>query len=479
MGSYLARHRKWVGLALGVLIIVTGVITALRALKGSNDFDAYYAAGRAVLERIDPYADPDEKAVSLIPKGTFLYPPFAAIFFSLFAVFPLGAAAFVWNVFNFALLAVIVFAARGLLSSSDTAWIPRIKQIPLWEKYLLAVMSAGILFDNISMAQINILVLALTLSGVWLIEQKKGLWGGVCIAFAVALKLTPALFIFYVILRRRWSGIAGFVLGLLLSFFLIPAAIFGYDQNIKYHQNWMDRLSGSSNQWERGFTADAYPNLLNPNPEKYAEEEEAFKAYLEGYLTAKNQSVTAVLHRLLLKDRHQYANAQTYPVYVARRYNSLPVLFGGFPIHQLSAAAKIIQLTLLSLGIIVANKVLRASGGVSAAISILLLTMTLVTPWARSHQFVSLLFPMAWLVTLQGRGAAGEENAFRRSYGRLSAWILIVLPLAAALYLLQALPLAKAAGAGMGSNLALWGLAVAASLQISISSNRKNLKVSG
>ena len=160
-----------------------------------------------MLDRIDLYADPDVKAVSFHPKGTFLYSPFAAIFFSIFAILPLGPAAFVWNVFNFLLLAAIAFAARGLLGVSAAEFISRVKNIPLWERCLLAAMSACIIFDNISMAQINILVLALTLGGVWLIDRKRGVAGGVCIALAAALKLTPILFLFYLFLRRQWRGV--------------------------------------------------------------------------------------------------------------------------------------------------------------------------------------------------------------------------------------------------------------------------------
>src|SRR5687768_1546883 len=88
-------------LLLVLLLGITGAVAARRAVKGSNDFDTFYAGGKAVITGEGVYYSGEHYETT--EESPFLYPPFAACFFALFAWLPLPLAAFLWNALSIAL----------------------------------------------------------------------------------------------------------------------------------------------------------------------------------------------------------------------------------------------------------------------------------------------------------------------------------------------------------------------------------------
>ena len=62
------------------------------------------------------------------------------------------------------------------------------------------------------------------------------LLAGVLVALAICIKVTPLIFLAYLLWRRRWWEVLGIGVGLVLWLWLVPAAVFGWERNAR----WLD-----------------------------------------------------------------------------------------------------------------------------------------------------------------------------------------------------------------------------------------------
>ncbi|MFD0593132.1 glycosyltransferase 87 family protein [Catellatospora coxensis] len=62
--------------------------------------------------------------------------------------------------------------------------------------------------DTVSFGQVNLVLVALVLADAWLLASGRSRWAGIGTGLAAAIKLTPAIFIVYLLLARRWRAAA-------------------------------------------------------------------------------------------------------------------------------------------------------------------------------------------------------------------------------------------------------------------------------
>ncbi|WP_030428374.1 glycosyltransferase family 87 protein [Allokutzneria albata] len=160
---------RWIGLTALVAIAVTWGRTAI-------DLEVYRAAGAALLHGQDLY-DASFQATSNLP---FVYPPFAALPFSLFALLPLKIVPVVMTVISAAaLVTTCVIVARRY-------------QAPVLVGGAVAAASVLLepLMTNFLFGQINLVLVLLVVADCLLPRTP---WPrGLLIGIAAAIKLTPA-----------------------------------------------------------------------------------------------------------------------------------------------------------------------------------------------------------------------------------------------------------------------------------------------
>jgi len=84
------------------------------------------------------------------------------------------------------------------------------------------------------MGQVNGLILALTLGGLWLAERDRPVVGGALMGTACMFKMSPALFVAWWLLRGRIGAVLGAVLtGVLLSLLTLP--LLGVDEQLRFY----------------------------------------------------------------------------------------------------------------------------------------------------------------------------------------------------------------------------------------------------
>ncbi len=216
-----SRAARWITLA--ALAATTAVFASFFLVwllgvhgddTGSEDLLVYRAAGRALLAHHSLYA-PDFAAVNHSPYGlAFIYPPFSALLFIPLTIVPAGLAKVLMVLLNAAactiFFGVVVVAALngwGRLRS----W--RSLTPPISVKTAIVVFAAAAVFvlsipvkATFDFGQVN-LILAAAVALDILVPRVP--WPrGLLVGLALAIKLTPAVFVGYFLVTRQWRALA-------------------------------------------------------------------------------------------------------------------------------------------------------------------------------------------------------------------------------------------------------------------------------
>jgi alpha-1,2-mannosyltransferase len=179
------------------------------------DLEVYRAGGRFLLDGRPLY----ERGVvlDLLP---FVYPPVAAVLFAPLALVAMPVLKVLWTALGLALLACTArrcARAVGVAAGAPTvAVVVLVTALATWLDPVRTTLYLG---------QINIVLLALVLGD--LLGRRDSRWRGVGLGLAAAVKLTPLLFVAYLLLRRRYraaaTAVATFVAAGAVGFLLAPA----------------------------------------------------------------------------------------------------------------------------------------------------------------------------------------------------------------------------------------------------------------
>lgn len=181
------------------------------------DIDVYRMGGRAWLDGASLYDDLFHTVVGLdLP---FTYPPLAAVFFSPFAWLSLDAASTTITVITFVLLIVstlIVLTRLRVWGQSRLAG-------PAWSRrawLAAAIVAPAVLYlepirSNFDFGQINVVLMTLVIADC--VPRKTPWPRGLLLGVAIAVKLTPAVFLLYLLLRRDFRALLTSVASAMLA----------------------------------------------------------------------------------------------------------------------------------------------------------------------------------------------------------------------------------------------------------------------
>lgn len=173
--------------------------------------------------------------VDVWQKYAYPNPPIMAILLVPFLALPpsLGAAA--W----FALKAALALAAiLGVFALLDDPTRP----FPLWGKLLAVAVILKPIEGDLMHGNVNLLMLFLIVAALLACHRRRDGLAGALIGLAIACKLTPALFVFYFLYKRAWRALLGVVSSLIVFTLLVPAAVFGWTNNLTYLSSWHEQM---------------------------------------------------------------------------------------------------------------------------------------------------------------------------------------------------------------------------------------------
>ncbi len=181
---------RWITpVVYGVLGLELAVVVVFAATYNALDFRIYMWGGHAVLDDSRLY-------LALAYGHWFTYSPFAAIVFVPVAALPLAVARVAWDLVSVATLAY---------SCTRIVQIAGYRPSRLMVAgFVAAAMALDPVWETLFLGQINLILLALILTDVWLVSRgSSGLAVGAGVGIAAAIKLTPAIFIVFFLLARR------------------------------------------------------------------------------------------------------------------------------------------------------------------------------------------------------------------------------------------------------------------------------------
>ncbi|MCQ9352267.1 glycosyltransferase 87 family protein [Corynebacterium sp. 153RC1] len=215
------------------------------------DYDVYRHGGAAFLAGEPLYSQLYSVAGINLP---FTYPPFAALLFSLLAVIPLELGS---TLFTLATVAALWHCVRLTLAHVGTT-TPRAGT-------LAAVITLPLLFlepvrETLGFGQINVLLMWLVMVDTLHGKGSSGLFGkfqGVGVGIAAAIKLTPAVFGLYFLVRKQWRAasyaVASGVLCSALAWVISPDTSREYWMETVREPSRIGGLAWVTNQSFEGF----------------------------------------------------------------------------------------------------------------------------------------------------------------------------------------------------------------------------------
>ncbi|NUQ49601.1 MAG: DUF2029 domain-containing protein, partial [Phycisphaerae bacterium] len=123
--------------------------------------------------------------------------------------------------------------------------------------------------------QLTLPVLALLLLALQRLERGAPWQAGALLAAATLIKLLPAVFLPWLVLKRQWGALAGFVVVFAGLAVFPPLAMFGSERTIAYHRQW----------WEHNVGGAAAQGMVEDDLDEH-------------FTDRRNQSIATVIARL-------------------------------------------------------------------------------------------------------------------------------------------------------------------------------------
>ncbi|GAA3435200.1 glycosyltransferase 87 family protein [Kutzneria kofuensis] len=243
---WLRRATPWLIAAVLAWFVVCTIIWPV-GMWMQIDLEVYRAGGLAVLDGRPLYDHP------LVASLMFTYTPFAAIIFAPLALLPLVGTEVVYTVVTVLLLLFAVARCwRWMGYRRDRAAVG----------IVLLGTALALMFEPVRttlyLGQINVLLLAIVVAD--LLRTRKSNWMGVGVGIAAGIKLTPLVFIPYLLLTRQFKAagvaFASFVGTIALGFVLKPHDASSYWLGQKFSEvARVGDVWSTGNQTLRGFLA--------------------------------------------------------------------------------------------------------------------------------------------------------------------------------------------------------------------------------
>jgi hypothetical protein len=233
-----AQHRpRWSYVVIALILLVVGAFSLDRALRSRYDFHHFYLDARYVWEHraLNPDVTlirPEDKEADRYRQLPF-YLPTVSVIFAPLAAFGRWPAAVLWSLAQVGSLAVCLVVLRDWARHGNPAAPPS-------APYVVGLLIALPAFHEAArFNQVSYFVLALVLLGCRRLEGRAGWAAGAWFALAAVLKLLPAIFLPWLLLKRRWGAAATMVAAGLVATLLPPLIAFGPERTVAYHREWL------------------------------------------------------------------------------------------------------------------------------------------------------------------------------------------------------------------------------------------------
>jgi alpha-1,2-mannosyltransferase len=333
---------------LAALLLVFTAVSVQYSLKAVQHRSAFVRWQNQVLAM--------DAGEDIAKKFNYPNPPVMAVVLLPFASLPPLVGALAW------------FYAKVGMTLLSLFWVFRLiekpgRPFPAVGQAMAVVLSLRPILGDLEHGNVNLFILFLIIAALTAFRTKRDLLGGAALGLAISCKVTPALFVPYLIWKRAWRALAGVVVGLGLFFWpgVVPGLRLGFAENQQQLVSWYDEM--------------VHPFLI------------------EGKVTSEhpNQSLPGLVYRLLTV-------SPSFSTYVDNVYT--PTEYDNFLSLEPGQAKWVVKgcmglFALLILGVCRTSFERRSGWRLAAEYSLVVLGMLLFSERTWKHHCVTLLLPIA------------------------------------------------------------------------------------
>lgn len=232
-----------------ILVLALGGVTLARAVWQSlpqTDFTVYTLAAQAVLDGGDIYQ------IHNVRGWCYVYPPLFAVTMIPLAKIPLWAGVLAWY---FLSVAAVYYSIRMSVEMTGAGTF-ELRLLP-------SLAMIGFLLDGLVRGQASMPMLWLVTAAVYCERRGQIIRGAACLAGAVLLKVFPVLLLCYFVWLRKWRFVLATLAGIAAGFFVLPAAVFGWQGNLALLREWIGIVAKPALNINR-MASPLFDQLLNP-----------------------------------------------------------------------------------------------------------------------------------------------------------------------------------------------------------------------
>jgi hypothetical protein len=208
---------------VAVLLVVVAAVTFQYAHKTHHAQRSAFLRWRPQVLRL---ADEDIYARYAYPN-----PPIMALLLTPLALLPPWAGALGWLYLKLGLAALALHWTFRLVETPA-------RPFPTWAKGLTVLLSLRAILGDLSHGNVNLLIVFLVVAALYALSRGRDVTAGLWLALAIACKVTPALFVFYLVWKRASRALLGCAAGLVLFLVVLPACFLGVEKNNQRLLSW-------------------------------------------------------------------------------------------------------------------------------------------------------------------------------------------------------------------------------------------------
>ncbi len=219
------RHgRRAVWIAALITIIGTGIIYADKA---NEDRSAFIRWRHQVLEMM--------AGANIYDSYYFPNPPIMPLTLYPIMTLPPVEGAMVWFTLKSILAALSLLMCLRMVRLGD-------KPVPSWVQAMVVILSLRPIMSDLVHGNNNLVILFLVTATVFAWRKGYDVLAGLILAYAIAFKVTPGLFLLYFLYKRSWRTVGATALGMGIFLLIVPSVFLGPQFNGLCLGTWWHRI---------------------------------------------------------------------------------------------------------------------------------------------------------------------------------------------------------------------------------------------
>lgn len=216
-------------------IFIAGLLLLFAAV--SVHYSVKVLHNRSAFRRWQPQLAALDEGVDISRQFNYPNPPVMAVLLLPLAKLPPLAGALTW------------FYLKVAMTLLALHWVFRFvegpaRPFPAWAKALTVLLSLRPVLGDLQHGNVNLFILFLLAAALTAYRARRDLLSGLLIGLAIACKITPALFVPYLVWKRSWHVLGGIVLGLTLFLWpgVAPSLRLGFAENQRQLMSWYEEM---------------------------------------------------------------------------------------------------------------------------------------------------------------------------------------------------------------------------------------------